>query len=158
MFVQEVALFPIIHIANKIAIGFNLEICNYTKSGRNLIHENLSNINSSMVYYLMKNPVFGESVEFNDNRISLYVAQKGKCFITGKALEISDMDVHHKIPQQRKGKDNYGNLVFVCSEAHKLIHATEQATIEKYIQILTKEAIDFKKLNQLRVSVGNLEI
>lgn len=136
----------------------NQDICNYTQAGRKLIHDNLSNINSEIVYYLMRNPVFGESAEFNDNRISLYVAQNGKCFITGEALEISNMEVHHKTPQQHKGKDSYKNLVFVSGYAHKLIHATEQATIEKYIRILTRQAIDFKRLNQLRVSVGNLEI
>lgn len=157
-FVHEIALFPIVHISNRKAMGMNQDICNYTQTGRKLIHDNLSNINSEIVYYLMRNPVFGESVEFNDNRISLYVAQNGKCFITGEALEISNMEVHHKTPQQHKGKDNYKNLVFVSGYAHKLIHATEQATIEKYIQILTRQAIDFKRLNQLRVSVGNLEI
>lgn len=157
-FVYEIALFPIVHISNRKAMGLNQDICDYTQAGRKLIHDNLSNINSEIVYYLMKNPVFGESVEFNDNRISLYVAQNGKCFITGEALEISNMEVHHKIPQQNKGKDNYKNLVFVSGYAHKLIHATEQATIEKYIQILTRQAIDFKRLNQLRISVGNLEI
>lgn len=157
-FVHEIALFPIVHISNKKAMGLNQDICDYTQAGRKLIHDNLSNINSEIVYYLMKNPVFGESAEFNDNRISLYVAQNGKCFITGEALEISNMEVHHKIPQQLKGRDSYKNLVFVSGYAHKLIHATEQATIEKYIQILTRPAIDFKRLNQLRISVGNLEI
>lgn len=157
-FVHEIALFPIVHISNKKAMGLNQGICDYSQAGRKLIHDNLSNINSEIVYYLMKNPVFGESAEFNDNRISLYVAQNGKCFITGEALEISNMEVHHKIPQQLKGKDSYKNLVFVSGYAHKLIHATEQATIEKYIQILTRQAIDFKRLNQLRISVGNLEI
>ena len=157
-FVHEIALFPIVHISNKKAMGMNQDICNYTQAGRKLIHDNLSNINSEIVYYLMRNPVFGESAEFNDNRISLYVAQNGKCFITGEALEISNMEVHHKTPQQHKGKDSYKNLVFVSGYAHKLIHATEQATIEKYIRILTRQAIDFKRLNQLRVSVGNLEI
>ncbi len=158
IFVHEIALFPIVHISNKKAMGMNQDICNYTQAGRKVIHDNLSSINTEIVYYLMKNPVFGESAEFNDNRISLYVAQNGKCFTTGEALEISNMEVHHKIPQQHKGKDIYKNLVFVSGYAHKLIHATEQATIEKYIQILTRQAIDFKRLNQLRVSVGNLEI
>ena len=158
IYIQDVALFPINHIANKQAMGFNQEICNYTDKGRKIIHEKLNAISSNTMYYLMKNPVYGESSEFNDNRISLYVGQKGKCFITGNPLEISNMDVHHKKPNMHKSKDSYNNLVFVSSEVHRLIHAKEQATIEKYIALITPKAIDFKRLNNLRILVGNLEI
>lgn len=44
----------------------------------------------------MHNPIIERSVEYNDNRISLYVGQKGKCYITGKELNIGNMHCHHK--------------------------------------------------------------
>ena len=53
----------------------------------------------------MKNPILKQSTEYNDNRISLYVGQNGKCGITGKKLEINYMEIHHKIPKTLGGKD-----------------------------------------------------
>ena len=55
----------------------------YTKEGRAYIHENVSSVNMNIVHYLMRHPVIGESVEYNDNRISLYIAQKGRCAAIG---------------------------------------------------------------------------
>lgn len=157
MYIHGVALFPMTHVSTKIAVGFHQDICNYTDVGRKLIHEKLKKIDTGVMYYLMKNPVYGESTEFNDNRVSLYVAQNGKCFVTGNALTIGDMEVHHKNPSLNQ-KDSYKNLVFVTSIVHKLIHATKEETIEKYLKLLTKGRIHFRRLNQLRVSVGNLEL
>ena len=41
---------------------------------------------------------------------------------------------------------------------HKLIHATEVDTIEKYLDILKLDDKALKKVNSLRLSAGNLEI
>lgn len=158
IYIHKVALFPIIHIANHKAMSFNPNICNYTEQGRKLIHEKLASINTNIMFYLMRNPVIGESSEFNDNRISLYVGQKGKCFVTGEPLEIGYMEVHHKIPKSSGGKDNYRNIVFLNEYIHKLVHATEEDTIANYLSLLTTEKINFKRLNSLRILVGNSEV
>ena len=34
-----------------------------------------------MLMYLMQNPEKEQSIEFNDNRLSLYAAQKGRCAV-----------------------------------------------------------------------------
>ena len=42
--------------------------------------------------------------------------------------------------------------------AHKLIHATEEDTIAKYLDILKLDDKALKKVNSLRLSAENLEI
>ncbi|MDX7669891.1 group II intron reverse transcriptase/maturase, partial [Enterobacter cloacae] len=70
----------------------------YTAEGRALIHKNLADITEAELKWLRENPVINEraTVEYNDNRISLYVAQKGKCSVTGEKLLPWDIHCHHK--------------------------------------------------------------
>jgi hypothetical protein len=50
----------------------------------------------------MNNPIQGQSTEYNDNRISLYVGQRGTCALTKEKLRISDVEVHHKVPRSSR--------------------------------------------------------
>ena len=68
------------------------------------------------------------------------------------------MECHHKIPKKLGGTDNYSNLIYVKTEVHILIHATKKETIDKYMKLLNLEKVSLKKLNKLRVLVGNSEI
>ena len=158
LYIQGVALYPIHFVQTKPPVCFSQDVCNYTPQGRKKIHDKLQNFNYDTLIYLMNNPVKGQSVEFNDNRISLYVGQRGRCFITGEKLQISNMEAHHKTPKHLGGKDEYRNLVYVTFDVHKLIHATTQETIEKYLLKLEKLPVDLERLNKLRVLVGNCEI
>ena len=99
-----------------------------------------------------------QSIEYNDNRISLYVAQNGKDAITGKPLEIGKMHCHHKIPRNKGGTDEYKNLIFISDELHILIHATDINTINRYLNILKLDSTILKKVNKLRLLVGNEEL
>jgi len=107
-----------------------------------------------MLNYLISNPSLKQSIEFNDNRISKYVAQKGKCSVSGITLN-EDMQVHHIKPKRDGGTDEYKNLTIVSYEIHKLIHATELDTIKKYQGLVKLDNDAMKKLNKLRKSVGN---
>ena len=70
----------------------------------------------------MNNPCGKQSVEYNDNRIALYVAQKGKCAVSGVELEANQVDCHHKKPLVLGGNDSYQNLIIVSDVVHILIH------------------------------------
>ena len=61
---------------------------------------------------LMQQPLYGRSIEYTDNRISLYNAQKGKCAVTGKEFEASE-EIHcnHITPKNKGGTDGYENLI-----------------------------------------------
>lgn len=102
-------------------------------------------------------PYRGRAIEYNDNRISLYVGQKGKCAITGQALQFGSMHIYHKIPKQLGGKDDYSNLVFVTGEVHRLIHATNN-TISEHTTLLKLSEKQITKLNKLCVLAGLGEV
>ena len=74
--------------------------------------------------WLMKNPILGKSIEFADNRISLYAGQYGKCAVSGEKLLPHYIYCHHKTPIKNGGNDSYNNLVLVTENVHRLIHAT----------------------------------
>ena len=128
-FVAGIALFPLSAVSNSPPMCFSQKICNYTEDGRMKIHNTLKGASQNILFYLMNNPVKGQSTEFNDNRISLYVGQNGLCAITKEPLNIGAMHVHHKKPKHAGGTDKYANLIFLNADVHKLVHATDENTI-----------------------------
>lgn len=106
----------------------------------------------------MENLVITRSIEYKDNRIFLYVGQNGICPISKIFLEIGNMQCHYKVPIKHGGTNEYNNFIFVKGEAHKVVHATNIETIDKYLKILNLDENDFKKLNKLLNLVGNFKI
>ena len=102
---------------------------------------------------LLRQPLYGRSIEYADNRISLYSAQTGCCAVTGeKFTSTEEIHCHHKIPKAQGGTDDYQNLILVTATVHKLIHATRAKTIQHYLQTCKP---DIQKLNVLKKQVGN---
>lgn len=155
--IHNVTLFPIYGCKNKPPTCFSQDINNYTTKGREKIHKNLGSYNY-LIEYLLKSNHESQSVEYNDNRISLIAGQQGKCYVTGNQLEIGNMECHHRKPKFLGGTDEYKNLVWVCGEVHKLIHCTIQETIEKYQKLLGLDEKGMKRINSLRKQVENLAI
>lgn len=152
--VLDVTIFPIYGCKMELPRSFNPKICNYTEEGRNLVHTNLRGYNHLMEYLLNSASEY-ESMELRDNKISLIAGQRGVCYITGIGLDKLDMECHHKVPRSMGGTDEYKNLVWVCSDVHKLIHCKEESTINKYLERLSLDNKQIKKLNSLRKLVGN---
>lgn len=121
----------------------------YTAEGRQLIHKNLQ-IDTGTMLWIMRNPVRGRTIEYADNRISLYAAQYGKCAVTGEVMLRHDIHCHHKVPMSKGGTDEYANLVLISKDVHTLIHATQEPTIEKLLKFLNLEPKQLSKLNKLR--------
>jgi len=152
--VCNVSIFPIYGCKTKPPMNFSQDICNYTNQGRLAIHTKLKGYNH-IIKHLLTNVNNSKSAEFNDNRISLIIGQRGKCYITGVDLETDNMECHHKIPKSNGGTDKYENLVWLRTEAHKLIHAVEQDIIDKYLGLLSLDKEGLKRVNSLRMLVGN---
>ncbi len=157
-YVEKMALYPVNGVKTSPPMCFTQSICNYTQEGRRKIHEMQKSVSPQILQYLMENPIKGKSVELNDNRVSMCVAQRGKCAITHEPLETKDMEVHHITPIELGGKDNYENLVLVTYTVHKLIHATTPETIEKYKEMLNNVDVNWTRLNKLRLLAGNCKI
>ena len=95
------------------------------------------------------------SVEYMDNRVSLYVAQYGKCAVTGKVLCIDEIHCHHKKPISQGGTDEYKNLVIVHIDVHRLIHAVKPETIQAYLIKIKPNKSQLNKINKFRILAGN---
>ncbi|MGN8841301.1 group II intron reverse transcriptase/maturase [Niallia sp. Sow4_A1] len=121
----------------------------YTKEGRLEIHKNLTTVNISTMRFLMENPVRNRSVEYNDNRIALFSGQRGKCRVTGNELNPYSIHCHHIIPRTMGGTDEYKNLCLIDREIHILLHAVDEETISRYIQLIPNKQ-SLNKLNTLR--------
>jgi retron-type reverse transcriptase len=80
---------------------------------------------------LMNANIIGRTVEYLDNRISRYSMRSGKCEITGMFLIAMDVHCHHVLPVHLGGSDKYSNLRILHKDVHKLIHATQNQTIER---------------------------
>lgn len=157
-FINSMELFPVYAITRQNPMNFNPDICDYTQNGRKLIHERAKGVDTRIIRYMVSNPITTRSVEYNDNRISLFYGQFGKCKVTGKFLDIGNFECHHKKPVSQSGTDEYKNLILVLTEVHKLIHATDENVIAHYLNIIKPNEKMLKKINSLRKLVGNDEI
>lgn len=157
-YISDIALFPIAGIKTKPPMNFSQDICDYTIGGRAKIHTNLFTVDIRILRNLLANPIQGQTNEYNDNRLSLYSGQGGLCRISQIPLKLGYMETHHLTPRNLGGGDEYKNLAFIHSYAHKVIHCTKQETLLKYIKLLAKEIIyynidDYKsgKINPKKV-------
>ncbi len=154
IYVYGFALIPMGYVKHRAPLDKKRSVNKYTAEGRAEIHKKLEAINMDTLYQIMQNPVKQRSIEYNDNRLSLYCAQQGKCAVTKQNLKIGKMHCHHKIPVKNGGKDNYGNLIFLTEEVHILLHATDTTVIEYYMSILKLNHSQMIKLNKLRKQSG----
>jgi RNA-directed DNA polymerase len=148
--IAGVYLFPLGDIQTKNAMNFSQDICNYSKEGRLKLHQNLRADIATEINKMLKIPYDKENLEFADNRISRYSMQLGKCAVKGEFLTSDKVHCHHKLPRHMGGTDEFSNLVIVHEDVHRLIHATNETTIERYRNILQLDGKQLKKLNQFR--------
>lgn len=150
--VQGRYMLPISYCSYRQTLGSKKNACIYTKEGRKTKHDDLTFNNKYLLSELSENPITNRSIEYNDNRLSLFSAQRGKCAITGyEFLAIEEVHCHHKTPRKNGGKDNYQNLILVLPDVHKLIHAKREQTILKYLKILDLNNEQLEKVNKLRI-------
>lgn len=125
-------------------------VCAYTVEGRKGMHNSLT-INKKLLTELMKNTNQNQSIEFNDNKLSLFSAQMGKCAVTQRIFQTTEeIHCHHKVPKESGGGDEYANLTLVLDTVHKLIHAKGKKTIEKYLEITKLTTFELERVNKLR--------
>lgn len=147
--IKGLPIYPLSYVQHKSAMSFAQDICDYTKRGRNKSTKRLINETEYSIKLLSKNYIKNRSVEYNDNRISRSSMCLMRCEITKTELDIDTVHCHHVIPVQYGGDDKYSNLLIVNKDIHKLIHATQKETIEKY-KYLIKNKRSLNKINKLR--------
>lgn len=159
-YIEGFPLLPIGYIRTKHPMNRRRGTNLYTKEGRALLHQKQKAVEEWKVQWLRKHSMISEreSMEFMDNRISKFIAQKGKCAVTGEELLLSEMHCHHIIPFRESKNDSYQNLVIVTEDVHRLIHASEQETIRELLEVTKIKGSQLKKLNAYRHKVGRKAI
>ncbi len=153
-FIHGKAIIPLGYVQHQNPMWKNGKVNKYTPEGRKEIHNQLQKVNLNILHYLMRNPNENQSVEYNDNRLSLYCAMQGKCAITKTILEKDNIHCHHIIPRKDGGGDNYQNLLLIDKRVHILLHVTKAETIEKYLGILNLSKAQLNKLNTYRATLN----
>jgi group II intron reverse transcriptase/maturase len=146
------ALIPISYIRTRAPMQFKSKTCDYTEEGRKLIHDYLRMSLTSRIVDMMTamQPNKEKSIEYLDNRISCFAAQNGQCAVTGTILKTFSFHCHHKVPKELGGGDEYSNLIIVSIPVHRLIHATKEEVIRKYLDLLKLTQKQLSKVNKLR--------
>lgn len=143
-------IYPIGYVQHKNPMLKKRSICCYTSDGRKGLHDNLR-VNVPLMLALMRQPLYGRSAEYADNRISHFTAGWGKCAVTGGEFRgTTEIHCHHILPHEHGGDDMYDNLVLVSEPIHKLIHAVREQTILKYMSELNLDKAQLEKLNKYR--------
>ncbi|RUL57145.1 group II intron reverse transcriptase/maturase [Lysinibacillus antri] len=156
-YINDYPIIPIGFIKTRNALMPKNGVCKFTTEGRALIHQKQRSVPEWQLQWLREHPISSDraTIELNDNRISLFVAQNGKCAVMGEELILTEMDCHHKTLWHKTKDDRYSNLVLLSRDVHKLIHVTTKETIQKYVEMIKPNAEQRHKLNQLRTMVGN---
>lgn len=118
--VGEMPLVPLAYVQFKIPMRKSRKINPYTPKGRAEIHDNLK-IDVTSMLWLMRHPIPTESVSYNDNHVSLYAGQDGKCAITGKKLDVQTCVCYRKSKECKKGKDSYQNLMLLSLQGLAIV-------------------------------------
>ena len=153
--IKDMVLVPIHAQRCKVNLNFSQTICNYTAEGRKRIHQNLRAINKQTLGQVMKQFIPYRSIEYNDNMISRFIAQYGKCAITGIELVADNWYCHHKKPYNLSKDDSYGNLVILHKLVHQLIHLRNKEKIQTMLKILKLNVKQLAEVNKLRKQYQN---
>jgi len=153
--IQGMVFVPIYAQRHKTNLCFSQDICNYTGDGRAKIHKNLKAINGNVLSYIMRNYIPNRTIEYNDNRISRFIAQYGKCAVLGIELGLNDWHCHHKKPYHLSKDDSYSNLIVLHESVHRLIHLKDVNKIKSLLQSLQLNKKQKEKVNELRKQCKN---
>lgn len=146
------ALVPVGYVQYKTPLNKKKCVNSYTKEGREEIHKDLSNVDTGELQELMRHPIRCKSIEFNDNRLSLYSAQQGKCAVSGIKLTSENIYCHHIVSEFKGGDNNYKNLILVTKEVDSLLHEKNPIKVEELKEKLCLTEKQLEKVAKLRKS------
>lgn len=127
----------------------------YSKTGREQLNKPIALPLEWIQELVNKSNYTKSTVEFINNRMSRYIADDGKCYVTGQTLRPNELHCHHKKPRKHGGTDEYRNLCLVHKTVHKLIHGTTPELIAQWLDELRISSSQLKKINHLRQLAGN---
>ena len=151
--IGETPLVPLAYVQFKIPMRKSRKINPYTSEGRAEIHDNLR-VDVNSMLWLMRHPISTESVRYNDNRVSLYAGQDGKCAITGKKLDVQTCICYRKTNDCKKGNDSYQNLLLLFLQGLAIVSSEDMMSVVALVKEYSLNAKVITKVNKLRATAG----
>ena len=151
--IGETPLVPLAYVQFKIPMRKSRKINPYTPEGRAEIHDNLR-IDVNSMLWLMRHPIPTESVRYNDNRVSLYAGQDGKCAITGKKLDVQTCICYRKTNNCKKNNDSYQNLLLLSLQGLAIVSSEDMMSVVALVKEYSLNAKVITKVNKLRATAG----
>ncbi|MFE4429888.1 HNH endonuclease signature motif containing protein [Peribacillus butanolivorans] len=106
----------------------------------------------------MKKFIPNRTIEYNDNRISKFIAQYGRCAITGVEPGANDWHCHHKNLFHLSKDDRFSNLTVLHEAVHRLVHLKDTEKIKVLLNSFELNKKQKVKVNELRKQCGNRTI
>lgn len=136
-------IYPISYISHKNPSGY--------KESKNVL-----NIQDKLLYQLFRIKSYKYDIELMNNRITLFKKQNGKCAILQQLfMNVDEIHCHHKIPVSLNGTNDINNLILVHKDIHRLIHATSNIIINKYLSKYSLNNEQLLLINKLRKQSNN---
>ena len=151
--IGETPLVPLAYVQFKIPMRKSRKINPYTSEGRAEIHDNLR-VDVNSMLWLMRHPISTESVRYNDNRVSLYAGQDGKCAITGKKLDVQTCICYRKTNDCKKGNDSHQNLLLLSLQGLEIVSSEDMMSVVALVKEYSLNAKVITKVNKLRATAG----
>ena len=151
--IADTPLLPINGVKHKNPLNFSQDICNFTEHGRSRIHEEIALVTKGEIRILLEYKDTTKSVEFNDNRISVFIAQQGNCYITNRRHSPTDMVCIYKNITETD-RDKYQNLVFVEIPISKAILTESVQQAKMWLMNYGLSSQQKKNLNKIRTNYG----
>lgn len=151
--IADTPLLPINGVKHKNPLNFSQDICNFTEHGRSRIHEEIALVTKGEIRILLEYKDPTKSVEFNDNRIAVFIAQQGNCYITNRRHSPTDMVCIYKNITETD-RDKYQNLVFVEIPISKAILTESVQQAKMWLMNYGLNSQQKKKLNKIRANYG----
>ena len=151
--IGETPLVPLAYVQFKIPMRKSRKINPYTSEGRAEIHDNLR-VDVNSMLWLMRHPILTESVRYNDNRVSLYAGQDGKCAITGKKLDVQTCICYRKTNDCKKDNDSYQNLLLLSLQGLAIVSSEDMMSVVALVKEYSLNAKVITKVNKLRATAG----
>lgn len=131
-------------------MNFRQKINSYTSEGRAIIHKDLGIVDNFIIKQVKNSYLASETIEYNDNRISKFISQQGKCNICGEKLAIKELYCHHIKPKEIGGNDRYRNLVILKNEIHTALHTIDFNKIKSIMSKYKLNRNQKERFNKLR--------
>ena len=156
-YIHKKCIIPIVSIKTSNAKFIPRKYNKYTSEGREAM-KNSQGINMEILHALLNQKFVNRSMEYMDNRVTVYTAQKGKCRVMGTDLTLENMHCHHKLPISLGGTDEFKNLIYIQADVHNLIHAVNKEYIQALLNQIKPDTKQLEKINKLRIGCKLEEI